>query len=113
MIFEVIDNASLTQPAGFTKGQFRKLDQLYSSAASEKTITYRTVDCDFDEGLATYTYYLSGHHTPYLQFVIRKVGPRTTMFELFKQGKGRVIKSGVFDRVFDRLRDEVEALSGS
>ncbi len=113
MTFEVIDNASFYQPAGFTKGQFRKLDQLYSSSASEKIITYRTVDCDFDEGLATYTYYLSGHHTPYLQFVIRKVGPRTTMFELYKHGRGRVVKSSVFDRVFDRLREEVESLSAS
>lgn len=110
MVFEVIHNPAFAQPAGFTQGQFRKLDQLYCLAAAYKALTYRTVECDFDEGIATYTYYVAAQDSPYLQFLIRKVGPKTTMFEVFKQGKGRIIKSGVFDRSYERLRDEVEAL---
>ncbi|MGH1376041.1 MAG: hypothetical protein ACRBCK_06800 [Alphaproteobacteria bacterium] len=110
MVFEVIHNLAFNQPAGFTQGQFRKLDQLYCLAASHKALTYRTVECDFDEGVASYTYYVAAQDTPYLQFIIRKVGPRTTMFEVFKQGKGRIVKSGVFDRAYERVRKEIEAL---
>jgi len=111
MTFEVINNPDFVQPAGFTKQQFRMLDQLYCACATDKTLTYRTVDCDFDEGIASYTYYKSFNHAPYLQFIIRKVGPRSTMFEVFKYGKGRVAKSGVFDRAYDKLRAEIELLS--
>jgi len=111
MSFEVIHNPAFVQPAGFSQGQFRKLDQLYCMAAADKTLTYRTVDCDFDEGIAIYTYYMSTGHAPYLQFMIKKVGPRTTMFEVYKQGKGRVAKSGVFDRAYETLRDEINLLS--
>ncbi len=32
------------------------------------------------------------------------------MFEVFKQGKGRIKKSGVFDRAYDVLRVEIDAL---
>ena len=111
MTFEVIHNPAFFQPAGFTAAQFRKLDQLYCMAASDKLLNYRTVECDFDEGMAIYTYYKSENHAPYLQFIIRKVGPRTTMFELFKQNKGRIAKSGVFERTYARLKGEIEALS--
>jgi len=110
MSFDVIHNVAFRQPAGFTQGQFRKLDQLYCKAASSKALTYRTVECDFDEGLAVYTYYKSENHAPYLQFIIRKVGPKATMFELFKHGQGRVAKSGVFDKTYERLCEEVDAL---
>ncbi len=110
MVFEVIHNHAFNQPAGFTQGQFRKLDHLYCLAMQHKVLTYRAVDCDFDEGVASYTYYLANQNVPYLQFLIKKVGPRTTMFEVYKQGKGRIAKSGVFDRSYDRLRDEIEAL---
>lgn len=111
MTFEVIDNPAFFQPAGFTKAQFRKLDQLYCLAASDKILTYRTVECNFDEGVAIYTYYKSENHPPYLQYIIRRVCPRTTMFELFKQGSGRIAKSGLFDRIYDKLCSEIEALS--
>lgn len=110
MVYEVIHNPDFSQPAGFTQGQFRKLDQLYCKAAAKKVLTYRTVDCDFDEGLACYTYYVSSQQAPLFQFVIRKVGPRTTMFEVYKQGKGRITKSGVFDRAYQKLQDEMNAL---
>ncbi len=111
MTFEVIHNPDFVQPAGFSQQQFRKLDQLYCLCATHKTLTYRTVECDFDEGVASYTYYKSSGQAPFLQFLIRKVGPRTTMFEVYKLGKGRIAKSGVFERAYDKLYDEVERLS--
>ncbi len=111
MIFEVINNPAFKQPAGFTQRQFRKLDQLYCASSSNNIINYRSVECDFDEGTATYTYYLSAHDSPYLQFVIRKIGSNTTMFELFKRGSGRIIKSGIFERTYDRLCREIDLLS--
>ncbi len=111
MTFEVINNPAFVQPAGFTKQQFRMLDQVYCACATEKTLTYRTVECDFDQGIASYTYYKSFNHAPYLQFIIRKVGPKSTMFELYKYGKGRIAKSGVFERTYDRLCAEIELLS--
>jgi len=98
------------QKAGFTQRQFRMLDALYLQAASYKTLTYRTVECDFDDGVASYTYYQSAGHAPFLQFIIRKVGPRTMMYEVFKHGKGRIIKSGVFEKAYERLADEISAL---
>lgn len=106
----IIHNPSFKQPAGFSQSQFRKLDQLYCRAAANKTLNYRTVECDFDEEVASYTYYISENQPPLLQFVIRKVGPRTTMFELFKQGKGRIMKSGLFDRTYEKLVEEIEVL---
>ena len=109
---DVIYNVSFVQPAGFSPSQFRKLDQLYCRAASVKTLTYRTVDCDFDEGVARYTYYKSAQFAPYLQFVIRKVGPRNTLFEVYLEGKGCVIKSGLFDKAYDVLAQHIDALSG-
>ena len=99
------------QSSGFTQSQFKQLDGLYLQAASQKTLTYRTVECDFDEGIASYTYYQSAQHQPYLQFIIRQVGPRTTMFEVFLQGKGRIAKSGLFERAFEKLAEEIRNLS--
>lgn len=112
MTFEGLHNLSpTTAPAGFSHIQFKKLDEIYCTAASRKTLSFRTVECDFDEGVASYTYYRAHSDTPYLQFVIRKVGPRSTMYELYKQDKGRIAKSGVFEAALDRLRTEVEILS--
>ena len=107
---EIIPFSRQSHASGFTNAQFKKLDGLYLQAAAAKTLTYRTVDCNFDEGVATYTYYKSAHFAPYLQFIIRRVGPRTTMYEVFLQDKGRIIKSGVFEKAFDRLSEEVEKL---
>lgn len=110
MSSEIITYPGKNQKAGFTQSQFRRLDGLYLQAASHKVLTYRTVECDFDEGVASYTYYKSEGHAPYLQFIIRKVGPRSNMYEVFKHEKGRIIKSGVFDKAYARLSDEIEAL---
>lgn len=110
MSFEVINNPKFVAKTGFTNGQFKKLDALYLRAAGEKVLTYRTVECDFDEEVASYTYYKSQSQAPYLEFLIKKVGPRTMMYEVFKQGKGRIAKSGVFERAFEKLKEEIESL---
>lgn len=107
---EIIPFSKISHPSGFTNAQFKKLDGLYLQAAAERVLNYRTVDCDFDEGMATYTYYKAEKFNPYLQFVIRKVGPRTTMYEVYMEDKGRIAKSGVFEKAFERLREEVEKL---
>ncbi len=107
---EIIPFSTSSHPSGFTNAQFKKLDGLYLQATAKSVLTYRTVDCDFDEGVATYTYFKSEGFKPCLQFVIRKVGPRTTMYEVYMQDKGRIAKSGVFDKAFTRLQEEVEKL---
>lgn len=107
---EGLYNPAMRRASGFTNAQFKKLDGLYLKAASEKALSYRTVDCDFDEGVAAYTYYKSRYHAPYLQFVIRRVGPRATMYEVFLQGKGRVAKSGEFAKAYAKLAAAVERL---
>ena len=112
MVFEVINNAAHTSGAGFTQSQFRRLDDLYCRAATVKALTYRTVECDFDEGVASYTYYQSEGRSPTLQFVIRKVGPRDMMYEVFRHGQGRVKKSGVFERAYEHLREEIQSFLG-
>lgn len=111
MNWTVITNPKLRAQAGFTTSQFKKLDGLYLQAVSQKLLYDRTVECDFDEGVASYTYYRNIGQAPYLQFLIRKVGPNTMMYEVYKYKKGRIKKSGVFDIAFGRLRDEVDALS--
>ena len=111
LMSDIIPFSNSSHPSGFTNAQFKKLDGLYLQACAVKTLTYRTVDCDFDEGIASYTYYKSEHFKPYLSFVIRRVGPRTTMYEVFMQDKGRIFKSGVFEKAFERLQSEIETLS--
>lgn len=110
MSFNVINNPYFTVQAGFTQAQFRALDSLYLRAVQDKVLGYRSVECDFDEGVASYTYYKSEHQAPLLQFIIRKVGPQTMHYELFKQGKGCIAKSGLFDRTYNKLRAELESL---
>ena len=110
MSFDVINNPAYIAKAGFTNGQFKKLDGLYLQAAAAKVLTYRTVECDFDEGVASYTYYKSEGQSPWLQFVIKKVGPRTMMYEVYKNTSGRIAKSGVFDYAYRKLQEEIEGL---
>jgi hypothetical protein len=109
---EIIPFSKTSHPSGFTNAQFKQLDGLYLQAAAKGVLTYRTVDCDFDEGVATYTYYKSEGFKPHLQFVIRKVGPRTTMYEVYMQDKGRIAKSGIFQRAHERLHAEIMSLIG-
>ncbi len=110
MTFRVINNPNFKADTGFTQGQFKKLDGLYLQAAAHKVLTYRTVTCDFEEKVASYTYYKSEGQSPYLQFMIRQVGPRTMMYEVWKGPSGRIAKSGVFDRAFEKLQTEIEEL---
>ena len=107
---EIIPFSKQSHASGFTNSQFKRLDGLYLKAAAANILNYRTVDCDFDEGVASYTYYKSEHFTPHLSFVIRRVGPRSTMYEVYLQDKGRVMKSGVFEKAFERLSAEIENL---
>lgn len=110
MTFHVIDNPNLQKHMGFTNAQFRQLDGLYMRAVSYRILNHRTVDCDFDEGLLSYSYHITEHQPPFLQFLIRKVGPQTLMYEVYKQGKGRIAKSGLFQRAFDKCAVELESL---
>lgn len=110
MTFRVIDNPKYFPKTGFTNAQFKKLDALYLKSVAVKALNYRTVDCDFDEGLASYTYYKTEGEVPYLQFLIKKVGPRTMMYEVYKHGKGRITKSGVFEKAYQKLEEEIENL---
>lgn len=114
MSFNVIDNPHFkekAQKAGFSNVQFKKLDALYLQAASIKTLTHRSVDCDFDEGIFEYSYHKSQQHTAIFRFVIRRVGPRTNMYELWHHSKGKIMQSGLFDRVYNRLREEIKPLT--
>ncbi len=108
---EIIPFTKASHASGFTSAQFKKLDALYLQAAAAKTLTYRSVECDFDEGVASYIYYQSEYKAPYLQFIIRRVGPRTTMYELYQQNKGRIAKSGLFEKAYEKLAIEIEKLS--
>jgi hypothetical protein len=110
MTFEVINNPAFRAKMGFTNAQFKKLDDLYCRAASEKVLNYRTVECDFEKDIARYTYYKSQSHAPFLQFVIQKVGPQRMMYEVYRYGKGRIAKSGVFERAFAQIKEEIEKL---
>ncbi len=110
MSFEIINNPNFVAKTGFSNAQFKKLDALYLRAAGNKALTYRTVDCDFEEEYASYTYFKSQGQAPYLQFLIKKVGPRTMMYEVFKHGKGRIAKSGVFEYAYKKIEEEIENL---
>jgi hypothetical protein len=111
MAFQVIHNPAFQARMGFTQAQFKKLDDLYCRAASEKILNFRTVECDFDEGVASYTYYKTQDQPPLFQFVIRKVGPKDMMYEVYKQGGGRIAKSGVFATAYEKLKNAISALN--
>ena len=106
----VISVLSTNAPSGISNSQFRRIDQLYGLAVSKNVLTYRTVECDFDKGEMMIALSKSSHHEPAIAFVASKVGPKTTMYELYLEKKGRVAKSALFDRVFERYREEVESL---
>jgi hypothetical protein len=110
MSFDVINNPAQLAKTGFTNAQFKKLDDLYCRAAAAKILTYRTVECDFDEGVASYTYYQSQTQTASYKFVISKLGPQAMMYEVYKAGSGRIAKSGVFERAYEKLRAEIESI---
>lgn len=112
MTFTVINNPDFgkLEKAGFTRNQFQKLDALYIRATQAKVLNARMVDCDFEEGIASFTYAKTEHHPPMFQFIIRQVGPKQVMYELFQEGKGRAFKSGIFDRVYEKLEKAIDDL---
>ncbi|QQG36669.1 MAG: hypothetical protein HYS17_02535 [Micavibrio aeruginosavorus] len=112
MVFQVIDNPDFNKfraRAGFKNAEFRLLAGLFSRAASAKALMDMAVDVDFEEGTCTISYYKT-QYEPYLSFVVRHVGPRTTMYEVYKTEKGQLVKSGLFQRAFERLEQEIEVL---
>lgn len=112
MVFQVIDNPDFGKfraRSGFKNAEFRLLAGLFSRAASAKALLDMAVDVDFDEGTCTVSYFIT-RYGPHLSFVIRHVGPRTSMYEVYKGGKGQIVKSGLFARAFERLEAEVMAL---
>lgn len=109
MVFKVIDNPDFNKfqaRAGFKNAEFRLLAGLFSRAASAKALLDMAVDVDFDEGTCTISYYKT-RYQPYLSFVVRHVGPRSVMYEVYKADKGQLIKSGLFQRAYERLDAEV------
>lgn len=113
MTFTVIDNPEIEKfrkRSGFTNSQFKRLAGLFSRGASVKALYDIAVDVDFEVGTCTFTYYRSNAYRPWMQFVIRRVGPHTDMYELYQEGRGRIARSGLFDRTFEKLENEVTAL---
>jgi hypothetical protein len=112
MVFQVIDNPDFGKfrtRSGFKNSEFRLLAGLFSRAASSKALMDMAVDIDFEEGICTISYYKT-QYEPYLSFVVRHVGPKTTMYEVYKTEKGQLVKSGLFTRAYERLEAEVMAL---
>lgn len=113
MSFQVIDNPNFykfKENAGFKNHEFKQLAALFSRGASHKVFYDMGVDVDFEDAVCTFVYYRSNSYIPHLQFIIRQVGPRTTMYEVWKDGKGRIAKSGLFSRAYDKLNIELEKL---
>lgn len=112
MTFTVIHHLDFSklEKAGFTRFQFQKLDALYLQALQHKVLNSRAVDCDFETGLMTFTYAKTDHHPPMFQFLIRQVGPRQMMYEVYQEGKGRAFKSGLFDRAYEKLEAAIRDL---
>ncbi len=110
MAFTVISNPALPGPQGFSPGEFRKLDLLYCEAASRKLLTHRSVDCDFDSGVLSYSYAKSQMHEPILSVVIRRFSQTSTQYELYQEGKGRVLRTGLFERIYERLAEEIRRI---
>ena len=113
MSFTVIDNENFqnfSRRSGFRTAEFKQLDGLYIRAVSQKLVFDRAVDVDMDEGVCRFSYYRTPNSPPYLTFIVRHVGPQTNMYEVWLEGKGRVEKSGLFERAFERLEQEIEVL---
>lgn len=109
---QVINYPGSRKICGFTNVQFRKLDGIFCRTASLGILNFRTVDCDFEKGVASFTFSKSEWHRPYISFIIRRQGggSRKVMYELYKERSGCIMKSGLFERAFDRLNSEIRAL---
>lgn len=109
-VIENPDFKKFKSRSGFRNAEFRALATLFSRGACAKAVQDMAVDVDFDEGVCTFTYYRGHSRTPFLQFVVRHVGPQTNMYELYMESRGRIAKSGLFARVYERLEAEITAL---
>lgn len=93
----------------FTAAQFQKIDGLFLRAASVKALNHRTVECDFNSGVATYSYFKQEGGLAELWFVVsKKDGPPYMMYEVYKRGGRQLAHTGVFDTAYERLRTEIE-----
>lgn len=113
MTFTVIDNPDFHKfvgSVGFKNAEFKQLAGLFHQGASRKVLYDIAVDVDFEGKSATFSYFQSASYQPFLRFIIRQVGPNTLMYELYQEGKGRIAKSGLFSRTFDRLKSEIDKL---
>lgn len=113
MSFKVIDNPDFekfSKQSGFRHYEFKQLAGLFSRASSAKALYDMAVSVDFDEGVCSVSYYRAKNAPPYLSFVIHHVGPRTDMYEVWLAEKGRIFKSGLFQRAYSRLEQEISAL---
>ena len=113
MVLQIIDNPDFKKfkkQSGFKNAEFRKLAGLFSRGVAARVLFDMAVDVDFDDHTCTFSYFRASVPRPFLRFVIRHVGPNADIYEIYKDGKGRVARSGLFDRAFARLESEIEAL---
>ena len=113
MVFDIIDNPDyqkFARRSGFRPHEFKRLAGLFSRGASAKALYDMAVDVDMDQGVCAFSYVRAAHAPAYLTFIVRHVGPKTDMYEVWLEGRGRILKSGLFDRAYERLEQEVMAL---
>ena len=113
MAFKVINNPEFNKfknRTGFKNYEFKQLAGLYSRGSSAKVLYDMAVDVDFEKKTCMVTYFQSATRHPFLQFIISQPGPNTLMYEVYKQDKGRIAKSGLFERAFEKLESEISEL---
>lgn len=94
----------------FNRREFGQIASLFSRAATYKALHKIAVDVSEDQKHGSITLHRSAQCPGYMQLQITKFGPKNTMYEVYQQGKGRVAKSGLFTRAYEKLAEEVEAL---
>ena len=116
MTFSLIENDTplpAARTSGFRNAEFKRLAGLYSRACSAKIIADMAVDVDMDEGICSFSYFHARQSPAALTFVVRHAGPRTNMYELWAEGRGKIEKSGLFARIYERLEQEIGQLGTS
>lgn len=114
MPFLVTDNADIARSerrSGFRNAEFKMLAGLFSRASAAKLVYDMAVDADMEAGVCSFAYYRTKNAPASLTFVVRHAGPQANMYEVWQDGKGRIFKSGLFARAFERLESEIDALA--